>query len=111
MSLRHMQECGILSSTTAIVAGIMYRTAGSSLSVDVVGADINLFNIEGGASPNPAQFYGLLIHAAGGIVAATNLGEGHYVVVGRPNWVRLTVGIDAGGPREYGAFINFDTKE
>ncbi len=111
MSLRHMQTVVIQSDAANVVAGIMYRTGHSRLLVDIFAADANLFNILGAAGPNPAEFNALLIQAAGGIVAATNLGIGHYVVVGRPSWVQLTVGVDAGGPRAFGATINFDVEE
>ena len=111
MSLRHSQTVAIQSVAAAGVDGIMYRSGSSRLTVDIFAADANLFNIEGASGPNPAEFNALLIEAAGGIVAATNLGVGHYVVVGRPNWVRLTVGADGGGPRAFGATINFDVEE
>jgi hypothetical protein len=111
MSLRHQQEIAIQSDAANVVPGIMYRSGSSRLTVDVFAADANLFNILGGAGPNPAEFQALLIEAAGGIVAATNLGVGHYVVVGRPSWVMLTVGVDGGGPRAFGAIINFDVEE
>jgi len=111
MSLRHSQTVAIQSSTTVVVAGVMYRSGSSRLTVDVFAADANLFNFLGAAGPNPAEFNALLVQAAGGIIAATNLGVGHYVVVGRPNWFMSTVGVDGGGPRAFGATINFDVEE
>ena len=111
MSLRHTETVAIQSNAAAIVPGRMYRSGSSRLTVDVFTAGAALFNFLGASGPNPVEFNALLIEAAGGVVAATNLGVGHYVVVGRPNWFMLTVGVDAGGPRAFAASINFDVEE
>lgn len=110
MSLRHSQVVELRSSTTAIVAGQMFR-CGAGTEVHILTAPANLVNIEGCGGPNPAEFNSLLVEAAGGMVAATNLGPGHYVVVGEPNWLRLTVGIDGAGPASYRANIVFKPED
>lgn len=110
MSLRHSQTVELRSSTAQIVAGEMFR-CGAKTEVHILTAPADLMNIEGCAGPNPAEFNTLLVKIAGGDVAAANLGPGHYVVVGGPNWIRLTVGLDGAGPQSYRNNIVFKPED
>ena len=114
MSLRVTRTIELRSANVAAGSSSpLLSCAGSRINVHVLVAPGNFVNIQGSANNNPAECNNLTIISAagGGYAAAANLAAGHYVIVDRPNYVRVNISQDANAPRTSRVELQLDPEE
>lgn len=101
------QSIVVTSDTVVAVASRPIRTDGNPLAFQVINAPAAFVALEGSLDgTNWVDLNYANLPGAGFIMTVMNtLGAGYYAVYERPEFVRMVVAIDAGGPRNYYAVL------
>ena len=113
MSLRTTYTVELRSINGAQAESPYLNCAGSRVQAHILLAPGDLVGIQGGSNNNPADAVTLMVRAivAGGLAAAAALPAGYYVVVERPNWIRVVITTDVTGPRTSRVDLMLDPEE
>ena len=109
MSLRARHVVDLTSAVGAVADSRWIRVGNAKVTVQVVTAPNAVVQIEGNSGPGLVA--ATLTHEpAGGVANMTALGAGIYTVRERPEWIRVHLAIDAGGPRAFRVILTFDVE-
>lgn len=110
MSLRTDLVVDLNSTTIAAVDSRWFRTGRSRVTAHVVTSPVAIAEIEGNSGPG-GNAVDMTWEGPAGIAVLTALVVGIYEVRERPEYVRVHLPIDVGGPRAFRVILTFDVEE